>query len=244
MKAAPNVLVVCALLLAFASLGKAQRPEWNIIRGTVVDESNGAVVGAEVCVADPVNGGPCSKSTTGGNFSIVVDRAGTYPLSAQDFDMGYPYLAVGVVPFYGKLFRRAPDVIVKEISSPEPIKIVLGPQAGRLIVTIIDDATNKAIDSGSVTQCRVNEPKSCWKRMGRFPNGQYELLTPEVPFTISFATWEGKLVNGKWADGKWVERKAFDGESGLPVEVLHVDLGARKEITLRLKRKFAVINVD
>lgn len=224
MKAAAHILVVCALLLAFASLAKAQRPEWNIIRGTVVDEANGAVVGAEVCVADPVNGGPCSKSTTGGKFSIVVDRAGTYPLSAQDFDMGYPNLGVGVVPFYGKLFRRVPDVIVKENSTPEPIKIVLGPQAGRLIVTIIDDATDKAIERGSVTQCRVNEPNSCWNIMMRFPNGQYELLTPEVAFTIKFATW----------DGKWVERKAFDNESGLPVDVLQVDLGVRKEITIRL----------
>lgn len=233
MKAAAHILVGCALLLAFASLAKAQRPERNTIRGTVVDEANGPVVGAEVCVADPVHGGPCSKSTTGGKFSIVVDQAGTYPLSAQDFDMGYPYLAVGVVPFYGKLFRRVPDVIVKEKSTP--VKIVLGPQAGRLSVTIIDDATDKAIDSGSVTQCRVNEPKSCWAIMCPFPNGRYELLTPEVPITISFATWEGKLVNGKWVDGKWVERKAFDGENGLPVEVLQVDLGARKEITVRLK---------
>src|SRR5437899_1529272 len=109
MKAAAHILVVCALLLAFASLAKAQRPERNIIRGTVVDEANVAVVGAEVCVADPVNGGSCSKSTIGGKFSIVVDRAGTYPLSAQDFEMGYPNLRVGLVPFYGKRFRRVPD---------------------------------------------------------------------------------------------------------------------------------------
>ena len=68
-----------------------------------------------------------------------------------------------------------------------------------------------------------------------FPDGRYELLTPEVPFTIKFATWEGKLVDGKWVNGKWVERKAFDGESGKPIEVLQVDLGARKEITVRLK---------
>jgi hypothetical protein len=225
MKAAAHILVLCALLLALGSLAKAQRPEWNIIRGIVVDEANVAVVGAEICIADPVHGGPCSKSKVGGKFSIVVDRAGTYHLSAQDFDMGYPYLGVGVVPFYGKLFRRVPDVTVKENSTPEPIKIVLGPQAGRLIVTIIDDATDKAIDSGSVTQCRVNEPKSCWKIMERFPNGQYELLTPEVAFTIKFATW----------DGKWVERQGFDNESGLPVDVLQVDLGVRKEITVRLR---------
>ena len=224
MKAAAHILVLCALLLAFASLAKAQLPEWNIIRGTVVDEANVAVVGVEVCVADPVHGGPCSKSTVDGKFSILVDRAGTYPLSARDFEMGYPYLELGVVPFYGKIFRRVPDAIVKENSTPELIRILLGPQAGHLVVTIIDDATDKAIDSGLVTQCRVNEPKSCWKIMERFPNGQYELLTPEVAFTIKFATW----------DGKWVERKAFDNKSGLPVDVLQVDLGVRKEITVRL----------
>jgi hypothetical protein len=234
MKATANTLVVCALLLALASLTRAQGPEGKTIRGTVVDEANVAIAGAEVCVPDPVHGGPCSKSTVDGKFSILVDRAGSYLLSAQDFDLGYPYLYLGGVPFYGRRFRRVPEVIVKENSTPEPIKIVLGPKAGRLIATIIDDATDKAIPSGSVTLCRVNEPNSCWSIMCPFPNGHYEVLTPEVAFTIKFSTWDGKLVDGKWVNGKWVERKAIDGDSGKPIDVLQVDLGARKEITVRL----------
>jgi hypothetical protein len=233
MRAAAHILVVGALLLVFGSPARAQRPERFIIRGTVVNEANVAVAGVQVCVADPVHGGPCAKSLGDGKFSMPVDRAGTYPLSAENLDLGYPYLYNGSEPFYGKVFRRAPDATVKENS--EPIKIVLGPQAGRLIVTIIDDATDKAIDKGLVTQCRVSEPKSCWSIMPPFPNGRYVLLTPEVAFTIKFATWDGRLVDGKWVNGKWVERKAFDGESGKPVEVLQVDLGALKEITVRLR---------
>jgi hypothetical protein len=232
-KSAARIFGMCVLLLAFASLGKAQRPDWNIIRGTVVDQANLPVVGAEVCIPDPVHGGPCSKSTQDGRFSIHVDRVGTYYLAARCVEKGYPDF--WFAPFYVKLLRVVP-VTVTDNSSPEPVTIVLGPQAGRLIITIIDDATGKPIDRGKVTQCRVKEPKSCWAVMpGDIPYGRYELLTPEVPFTIEFATWEGKLVEGKWVNGKWVERKAFDDESGLPIGVLQVDLGARKEITVRLK---------
>jgi hypothetical protein len=46
-----------------------------------------------------------------------------------------------------------------------------------------------------------------------------------VPFTVKFETWE--------AVG-WVSRTAFD-ESGVPFEGMQVELGALKEITIRLR---------
>ena len=56
-----------------------------------------------------------------------------------------------------------------------------------------------------------------------WPKGHYEILTPEVPFTIKFQTWHRR----------WVDRKAFD-ESGVQIETIQLDLGARREMTIRL----------
>ena len=117
--------------------------------------------------------------------------------------------------------RRVPDAIVKEKSTPEPIKIVLGPQAGRLIVTIIDDATDKTIDSGSVTQCRVNEPKSCWQRMQSFPNGQYELLTPEVVNQPERHEWRfGPFQRGQDRDRRKRARDAEENQKRLAADAV------------------------
>ena len=58
-----------------------------------------------------------------------------------------------------------------------------------------------------------------------FPQGRYDLLAPDVPFTIKFE------VLGK----DWEKRYAVDGD-GVPVEMLQVDLGQRKEVKIRLRR--------
>lgn len=58
-----------------------------------------------------------------------------------------------------------------------------------------------------------------------FPHGRYDLLAPEVPFTIKFE------VRGKG----WETRDAVD-QDGVPVEMLRVDLGVREEVNIRLRR--------
>ncbi|MFN2576845.1 MAG: hypothetical protein ABR607_04040 [Pyrinomonadaceae bacterium] len=73
--------------------------------------------------------------------------------------------------------------------------------------------------------CRVDEPNKCFGISTAFPNGRYEVLTPEVPFTIKFEIWHGE----------WVARNVFDKDTDLPVNVLQIDLGSRKRMTVRLK---------
>ena len=212
---------------------------WNIIRGKVVDQESTAVAGAEVCGwgTGPISGGvPCSASAQNGHFSIPVPRADTYTLSAKHFEKGYPE---GRWTFYGKLWGQLEKVVIQKNSVPEPVKVVVGPKAGRLVLTILDGNTNNRIEKGSVTLCRVDEPKSCWGISTSFPKGRYEVLTPEVAFTIKFKTWRGPIPEyhggvPSGPSGKWMARNAFD-DKGLPLETLQVDLGQRREVTVRLK---------
>ena len=239
MKSTSNILALGLLLAAFVSPARGHVSGWNIIRGTVVDQEIVAVDGAEVCAwgTGPIAGIiPCSRSSRDGQFSLAVSRADTYTVSATHFERGYPE---GRWTFYSQLWGHLAKVVIRKNLVPEPVKVVLGPKAGRLVLTILDGSTNNRIEKGSVKLCRVDEPKSCWGISTGFPKGRYEVLTPEVPFTIKFETWRGPIPEyhggvPSGPSGGWVERNAFD-DKGLPLEVLRVDLGQRKELTVRLK---------
>lgn len=122
-------------------------------------------------------------------------------------------------------FSNFPVIKVDNSISVKPVKVKLGPKAGRVIFTILDEETNRPIETGLIAVCRIGEPNSCWSKSTAFPNGQYELLTPEVPFTVRFEASEANT---------WVKRTALD-KSGVPIEVLSVDLGALMEVTVKLK---------
>jgi hypothetical protein len=227
------------LLCVFAGSASGQVTNWNVIRGAVLNQEGVAVDGAEVCAwgTGPISGAvPCSKSTRDGRFSVGVFRADMYTVYATHFGKGYPQARWS---FYGKLWMHAPKVKVQENAMTEPITVVVGPKAGRLVLTILDGDSNHRIVRGSVTLCRVGESKSCWGISTSFPQGRYEVLTPEVPFTIKFETWRGPIPQyhggiPSGPSGEWVARKTFD-DRGLPLEVMQVDLGTRKEITVRIK---------
>ena len=210
-------------MLAVPIAAQERNSVWHKITGTVVDEQEQPVKGAEVCATGtfPSTGPlPCGESNTNGQFSIDVERLATYVVYAEHFEKGYPNATWS---FYGKPWQDLPRVTIDETSTPAPVKIKLGPKAGRLVLTILDGATNKPIEKGSVELCRVGEPLSRWTISTGWPKGHYEILTPEVPFTIKFQTWHGE----------WVDRKAFD-ESGVQIETMQLDLGARREMTIRL----------
>jgi hypothetical protein len=239
MKASAKLLGLCVSLALFAWPVKAQVSGWNIIRGMVVDQAGLAVDDAEVCAwgTGPMAGRlPCSGSGHNGRFSIPVSRADTYTVSAKHFAKGYPD---GHFSFYGKLWGHLVKAVIQENSTPGPVKVVVGPKSGRLVLTILDGDTRLPIKTGSVTLCRVGEPKSCWGISTSFPKGRYEVLTPEVPFTIKFETWYGPIPEyhggvSSGPSGRWVIRNAFD-DKARPLETVQVDLGQRKEVTVRLK---------
>jgi hypothetical protein len=225
-----KIFGLCLLVVTFAwgtlsASGQSQPDFSRTIAGVVVDKEEQPIAGAKVCAwgTGPMGSAvPCAQSNPDGRFTIDVYRPDTYTIKAEDLAQGYPEARWG---FYGKLFCNFPVVTIDDTRSVTPVKVKLGLKAGRVIFTILDEETNKPIEKGSINVCRIGDPKSCWLKSTSFPHGQYELLTPEVPFTVKFETWE---------TAGWVQRAAFD-ESDVPIEVLQVDLGARKEIKVRLK---------
>jgi hypothetical protein len=195
------------------------------IVGYVKDRQNHAVAGAEVC-ADPWSGSagtiPRTVSKRDGGFTLEILRTGTYTISAQHLTKGYPDPWTG---FYGSYFGDPPVVTVEESNDLEPVEVRVGPKAGRLNLTIIDDQSGRPVEKGLLSVCRTDDPRMCRDMSTAFPRGRYELLAPEVPFTIKFEVW------GK----DWEKRYAVDGD-GLPVDLLQVDLGARKRMSIRLRR--------
>jgi hypothetical protein len=193
----------------------------------VVDEQEQPVAGAWVSVLVGNGRVPRGQSASSGQFSLWIQRPGTYTVYSEDLEKGYPEAPWF---FYGRLWEQNfPQVTIDEKSTAAPLKIKLGPKAGRLVLTILDASTKKPIERGSVDLCRVGEPLSCWSISAGWPKGHYEILTPAVPFTIKFQTWRGDLRG----HGKWIDRKAFD-QTAVQVETIQVDLGARREMTIRL----------
>jgi hypothetical protein len=216
------LLLALFSIAAFAQIEESPHPT---ITGTVIDKDEMPVDGATVCAwpSGPIAGAlPCSETNSNGEFAIGLYRQGTYKVIAEHFEKGYP---PAIWAFYGGAFPNMVTVIVTDDKAPEPVKIKLGPKAGRLVLTILDGQTDNKIEKGSVTVCRVDQPKSCFTTSTAFPNGRYELLVPDISFTIKFQTTSG---------GEWVDQKAFD-DSGVPFETFQLPLSSRKEMTIRLQ---------
>lgn len=217
-------LLVIALLSGSVSVSSQAGNDFTrTIEGVVVDKDDQPIADANVCAWGTAMAGilPCGQSKQDGHFVIDVHGRGTYTITAEKPEQGYPQAIWG---FYGKRFAEFQRVIVGDTVTVPPVIVKLGPKAGRVIFRILDE-TNKPLEQGSITVCRVGEPRSCWSKSAAFPGGKYELLTPDVPFTVQFETWE--------AVG-WLKRTAFD-ESGVLLEVLQLELGEVKEMTVRLR---------
>ncbi|HUQ30612.1 MAG TPA: carboxypeptidase-like regulatory domain-containing protein [Pyrinomonadaceae bacterium] len=225
--------LICSILVAWLCCGMMvahaqERPAFSRrVFGYVKDRENQPVLKAKVCAqphsawTGPI---PCGVSKADGRFTLDVWRPGTYTISAEHLVEGHPEVTNG---FYGSFFGELPIITVDKSNELKPIEVRVGPKAGRVIFKIFDDESGQLIKSGLVKVCRTDNPKMCMSMSTAFPRGKYELLTPEVPFTIKFEIWGSSQ--------EWEERSAID-EAGGSVEVLQMDLGVRKEITVRLRR--------
>ena len=225
--------IFCIAMLAFLCCGTMptsgqERPRFSrYVIGYVKDHEDHPLADAKICANPhgPIAGRiPCAVSKADGSFSLEVWWPDTYTISAEDLPHGYPNATNG---FYGSFFGELPVITVDEFSELKPVEVRIGPQAGRIIFKILDDESGHLIESGSVKVCRMDNPKMCWSMSRAFPHGKYDLLAPEVPFTIKFEIWG--------SGQEWEERSAFDEAGGL-VEVLQIELGERKEMTVRLRR--------
>jgi len=90
-----RVALICSFLLLLSLLVAAQErsPDWHTVTGTVVDEQEQAVAGAWVS-AEVGNGRvPRGQSDSSGQFSLWIQRPGTYTVSAEHLEKGYPIAA-------------------------------------------------------------------------------------------------------------------------------------------------------
>jgi hypothetical protein len=223
-------LLLCLVIATLVGVSESAFGQKGInVRRTIVgyvkSRDGRPVSNATVCAfwTRPIQGAvPCGRSNLRGRFAFVVWAPDKYTITAEKISAGYPDPRFS---FYGKFFGERPVVIVNDVELPRPVTIILGPRAGRANFTIIDDVANRPFEKGSIEACRTDNPKICSGLSTAFPHGKYQLLTPEVPFTVRFKAWTGQ---------NWVTRSAFD-DAGKPVEVLEVGLGHQKEITIRLK---------
>lgn len=199
----------------------------HLMTGYVKDRDGRPVPRAKVC-AEPHSGWtgpiPCGESDEDGSFSLRIWRPGTYTISAESKVLGYPNAWSG---FYGSFFGELPVVNVGESNDSQPVEVIVGPQAGRVILRIVDDESDTMVERGAVEVCRTDKPKMCSDTSTGFPQGIYEFLAPEVPFTLKIRVWSGS--NG------WEERYAVD-ENNEGVDLLQVASGERKQINIKLRR--------
>lgn len=236
------LIVTVFLFSCVHALGQNQVSGPRQITGVVVEQNQNPLKGANVCAMGtrPMAGRiPCSLSSADGQFLINVYVADTYTIGAEHIEMGYPPFLLRIPGTYGKPDPIFPTVVVDDSTVPGPVKVVMGAKAGRLLLTILDGDSNKPIDSGAIKFCRNGDTERCYSISTAFPKGHFEVLTPEDQFTIKFETWRGPVPEyhggvAVGASGGWVARSAVD-DKGLPLETLQVDLGQRKEVTVRLK---------
>jgi hypothetical protein len=218
-------ILVCGLMPGF---GQARFAFSVSVVGYIKDRENHPVAGAQVC-GNRDGGGMgerfiCGVSKKDGSFTLDLLRPGVYTISAEKKSEGYPN---AYNSFYGSFFGEMPVITVDERKEPGRVEVIVGPKAGRVLFRIVDDQSGKRIETGLVNVCRTDNPSRCWSISAAWPHGEYEMLTPEVPFTIDFGT----IGRGQ----KWKKRTAVDEATG-PLKVLQIDLGARKVMTVRLGR--------
>jgi len=198
--------------------------------GYVKDSENNPVAGARVCGWDksgrPINGRiPCTVSEKDGGFSLNIRKweGDTYYIFVEDSEKGYPN---PMSALYEDSFRKKQTIDVDATNESKPIIIQLGLKAGKAILKIVYDESGKPVEQGQVKMCRTDNPEICQSLSTAFPKGVIEFLTPDSPVILKIELWDGN---------KWKEWFATD-ENNTLIQTIHVELGQKKEIKIRLKQ--------
>lgn len=171
-----------------------------VISGRVHDEGNRAVAGAWIFAVphdyDKVRMARRALSDDNGNFVIEVGRPARYKLFAEKAGAGY------FVQF-SPVFRH-PAVSIAEVALNETKKtalavVTLAPKNGILFGKSLDSITGLSIESVRFLLCLSSNPEVCWSTYAKNARGEFRILTPHVPFTLSvtadgYETWFG--LNG------------------------------------------------
>ncbi len=226
----PIFLAIIFVFSVTSAFAQDETVSYRHFVGIVKDSENQLVAGAKVCGWDksgrPINGRiPCTVSKADGSFALNIQKwdGDTYTIWVEDSAKGYPspYSAL----FEG-FFRDKQVISVDASNESNPVEIQLGAKAGRAILKIVDDVSGQPIKSGKITISRIDNPELWQSMSASFPQGRYELLTPESALTLKIELWNGN---------EWKEWFAMDKNNN-KIELIQVKLGETKEIKIRLKQ--------
>ena len=201
------------------------------ITGYVKDSENHPVAGALVCGLDksgrPFDGAlPCVVSQANGSFALNIQKwdGDTYTVFVEDFAKGYPDTLLNGL--FEKSFTESQIADVDASTGFNSVEIRVITKAGRVILKIVDDASDQPIESGSVKVCRIDDSRLCYSMSAGFPNGKFEFLTPDSPVTLKIELWNGS---------EWKEWSAID-RNNRKIGLIQVKLGETKKIKIRLRQ--------
>jgi hypothetical protein len=183
----------CSVLLfgfaagVFAQSGTASQSERlsGVIKGIVVTENGIPVADAIVYLFEAARS-PVTSTDEKGEFSFSNVPVGNHKVIAYKESAGFPnmlwsfysetYEGKGMELVYVDGTQRVTNAVVK-----------LGPEAGRLVIRVIDSDNGKSIGNAEVTMNRKGEPKTLLRSGANKPDGFDLLLPPNIPVEFSVA---------------------------------------------------------
>ena len=229
----PALFLMAALTLLVSTSSLAQTTDDYVISGRVVDESNRNVAGVWVFAKphdyDQVRGilRQAHRALTDGNgsFSIPVGRPARYELFPEKAGAGY------FIQF-SSVFRHPAvpivEVVLTETEKTASAVVTLAPKNGVLGGKSIDATTSRPIETLHFLFCLSSNPKVCWSTSAKNARGEFQILTPHVPFTLR-ATADGYYT--------WFGLNGFQKD-----EPISIASGTTMEVVFHLKRRPEAVN--
>jgi hypothetical protein len=229
----PALFLIPALTLLASVSSPAQTTADYVITGRVVDESNRGVAGVWVFakphdyhqVQGPLRVARRALTDGNGDFSIPVGRPARYELFPEKSEAGY---FIQFSPVFRHPAVPIVEVVLTETEKTASAVVTLAPKNGVLVGKSIDAATGRPIETLHFLFCLSINPIVCWSTSVKNARGEFQILTPHVPFTLratadAYDTWFG--LNG------------FQNN-----EPISIASGTTMEVVFHLKRRPDAVN--
>lgn len=225
----PALFLIAALTLLASVSSPAQTTDDYVITGRVVDESNRGVAGVWVFAKphdyDLVRVARRALTDGNGGFSIPVGRPARYELFSEKSEAGY---FIQFSPVFRHPAVRIVEVVLTETEKTASAVVTLAPKNGVLVGKSIDATTGWPVETLHFLFCLSSNPKVCWRTSSKNARGEFKILTPHVPFTLS-ATAD--------AYDNWFGLNGFQNN-----EPISIASGTTMEVVFHLKRRPEVVN--
>jgi hypothetical protein len=228
-----TLFLIAAWTLLSSVSSPAQTTADYVITGRVVDESNRGVAGVWVFakphdyhqVRGVLRVVRRALTDSDGGFSIPVGRPARYELFSEKSEAGY---FIQFSPVFRHPAVPIAQVVLTETEKTASAVVTLAPKNGVLIGKSIDATTGRPIETLHFLFCLSSDPKVCWSTSAKNARGEFQILTPHVPFTLR-ATADGYDT--------WFGLNGFQNN-----EPISITSGTTMEVVFHLKRRPEDVN--